>query len=167
MPTEAWSRVLRESVDKETICAHEHHILKAGDLLGLGSDQVAFGFKDGEIENIGRVDSDLGQDGAHVGVTDIDGALEDHFSTQLGKDIGHDSLKAIGIGAAIVNGRQFGGAQLIKGELSRNTALEEIVVASAIVARLPDSTGGSVVIGQDWGRIGGRYHEQAGLADDG
>ncbi len=108
------------------------------------------GSKIGKYSTSGAVSGNTCQNGAHVGIANIDSALEGDRAAQFLEATSKYLLELISVGAAIVNGSSCGGAQFVVGEFSRNGTLEQVGMANAEVARLP----GLTLEGQSRGSVG-------------
>ena len=151
---------LGERIREQTVSAHQHGILEAGNFFGLGGHQWTFRLEDREVNDLRSAGGNRGEDRLHVGIAHIHSFLGCNRSTELGKDFGEHTLQGFGVGAAIVDGGGGAQAQLVVGEFSRNSALEQVVVSGAVITRMMI---GVVGIGQVRVSVRGGNHHHASL----
>ena len=147
--------------------SHQNGVLQSGDAIDLVGDEVHFRLEDRIEQDVGRVGRNLGQDRQHFRVADVDGALVGNAPAQLDERVGHDFLKLVRIGTAVMDGGGRPGSQLVVGEFRGQLALEQVVVRSPVVAGLPDAAVLRIRIGEGRRGVGRRNHAEPGLVDDG
>ena len=113
---------------EHAVGAKQHDLFQTGHFFGLARNKSAFGNEDRIVDDLRLAGGDLGQNRAHVRVVGRNGFHGGDGAAHRFKFFGKHLGQLFGVDAAVMNrGRSFE-TLLSKGKISRNCALDLVVV---------------------------------------